>query len=111
NARLSPSTSRDRSKPSVRLGKVSNPLKPAVGNNNRNYRLPPSCLPPRTASYKKHHSPPHPIQKFAAIDRDAETGVAAEPLAPVYCDLQALRQTPRSDCRTCFRIQLSTLCH
>src|SRR5271169_6404096 len=80
NARLSPSTSRDRSKPSVRLGKVSNPLKPEVGNSNHNYRHLPSCLRRRTASYKKHHNPPHPIQKFAALGRDAET--APELLAP-----------------------------
>jgi hypothetical protein len=111
NARLSPSTSRDRSKPSVRLGKVSNPLTPAVGNSNRNYRLPPSCLRRKTASCKKRHSPPHSIQKHAALGRDAETGVAVEALAADYRDLQALRQTRQSGCRTWFRIQLSTLCH
>src|SRR3974377_387251 len=61
NVVLSPGTSRDRSKPSVLLGKVSNPLRPAVGNSNRNYRLPPSFLRRRTASYKKNHTPPHPL--------------------------------------------------
>src|SRR5207249_4730308 len=81
NARLSPSTSRDRSKPSGRFGKVSNPLKPAVENSNRNYRLPPSRLLRGTASYKTRHSPPHSIERQAALCRDFEAGVAADPLA------------------------------
>src|ERR1700745_4650 len=72
-ARLSPSTSRDRSKPSGRLDNVATPLTPAVENINRNHRLPPSCLPRGTASYRKRRSPPHSIQENAALGRDLET--------------------------------------
>src|SRR5215831_5305884 len=123
-ARLSPSTSRDRSKPSGRLGKVANPLTPAVENSNRNHRLPPSCLPRGTASYRKRRSPPHSIQENAALARDLETGVVADPLAiapavaavrrPLAHDHRDLRALPRkqqSHCRTWFHTQLSTLCH
>src|SRR6516164_4840730 len=120
--RLSPSTSRDRSKPSDRLDKVANPLTLAVGNSNRIHRLPPSCLPRGTASCRKRRSPPHSIQENAALGRDLETGVVADPLAiapaVVKCrplahdhrDLQALRRKQQSDCRTWFHTQLSTLC-
>src|SRR6516165_1487949 len=122
-ARLSPSTSRDRSKPSGRLGKVANPLTLAVENSNRNHRLPPSCLPQGTASHRKRRSPPHSIQENAALARDLETGVVADPLAfapavgvrrPLahdHRDLRAQRRKQQSDCRTWFHIQLSTLCH
>src|ERR1700704_498734 len=58
NARSSPNTSRDRSRPSAHPGKVANPRLRGAENSNRSCPPPPSCLPTIAAS-KRHHSRLH----------------------------------------------------
>jgi hypothetical protein len=65
--------------PPVVVRVLSKPAPLLLPQGNRNYQLPPNCLRRRTASFKKHHSPPHPIQKHAVLGRAVETRVEARP--------------------------------